>query len=732
LAGFRSFWFFRGVATWDTPAEFLWEGIDGSRIPAFWLPQGYAVAYGSPPSLPEFTEFMTRQFDSLAPFARGEVRAGPAGADVCEPEEHVPGLVERFNAQPDVPLRLQIAVPTEYEAAVADRERPVIGGELNPIFQGIYSSRIELKQRTRELERLLTTTEKLGVMLRWLGVPVDDAPVWQAWEPMLFNQAHDLMSGVMTDIVYEDTIHAYDFSRRLGEATLEDRLDALVERIDTQGEGTPLLVFNALSWPRTDIVTATVGFTDPGVFGVKVIGPDGAEVPVQILSDRRSGDGAIVEAEIAFVASEVPALGYSLYQAFPLPVREGCPAQQGGVGPLADPVLENEFYRLEVDSLGGAITGLTVKSGDWQAITGPANVVVREADHGDLWEPYHSLDGGSRIAMKDPHPVPARSITPQDAGCQPQAGGDPAHRGGAESNPDEAVYSDQGGVEPGAIRRGPVVSEFTVSHPFGETGTFSTTIRLYAGLRRIDIHTTILNNERFVRYRAMFPVAGGGQVWHEIPFGAIERPAEIEFPAQNWADTGDGTRGLTLLNRGLPGNSTTGGAMLLSLLRSTCIVAYGFGGGYGPGMSSDSGFELGRELGFDYALLPHEGDWREAGVHRAGQEFNNPLIARAVPAHPGELPPKWSFVEVAHPNVIVSTVKLTDGATGILRLYEATGTPAEGVTIRFCAPLRSAEETDLLERPGEPLATEGGVVRLDLGAFEIKTVRFEVGEGEAG
>ena len=35
LAGFRSFWFFRGVPDWDTPAEFRWEGLDGSRIPAF-------------------------------------------------------------------------------------------------------------------------------------------------------------------------------------------------------------------------------------------------------------------------------------------------------------------------------------------------------------------------------------------------------------------------------------------------------------------------------------------------------------------------------------------------------------------------------------------------------------------------------------------------------------------------------------------------------------------------
>ena len=80
LGGFHSFWFFRGVPDWNTPSEFLWEGIDGTRIPAFWLPQGYAHTYGSPGSLPEFTEFMKGRYDALASFARASAcRLGRCG-----------------------------------------------------------------------------------------------------------------------------------------------------------------------------------------------------------------------------------------------------------------------------------------------------------------------------------------------------------------------------------------------------------------------------------------------------------------------------------------------------------------------------------------------------------------------------------------------------------------------------------------------------------------------------
>ena len=46
LGGYKSFWFFRGVPRQDHPSEFFWEGIDGTRIPAFWLPHGYGLMYG--------------------------------------------------------------------------------------------------------------------------------------------------------------------------------------------------------------------------------------------------------------------------------------------------------------------------------------------------------------------------------------------------------------------------------------------------------------------------------------------------------------------------------------------------------------------------------------------------------------------------------------------------------------------------------------------------------------
>ena len=695
LAGFKSFWFFRGVSSWSVPSEFLWEGLDGTRIPAFWLPQGYGILHGSLASLPEFSAFMKQRFEALAPFARGGGRVGLAGGDVSEPEEHLAAMVEAFNRQPGNAFRLQLAVPGDFEAEAARRpERPVVTGELNPIFQGTYSSRIELKQRTRELETELTTAEALGALLRWLGADADDAALWRAWEPMLFNQAHDLMSGVMTDPVYEDTLRGYDFSRRAADDELQSRLKELVARIDTRGEGIPVVVFNPLGWVRTDCAVATVGFSDPDVRDVTLAGPDGQSVPCQILEAHRLADGTLVNAKVAFTARDVPAMGYCVYRIMPVSAA----ATRATVPPDARPVLENDLYRLDFDAASGAISGLTVKDGDWSALSGPGNVVAMEEDPGDFWELYRPLDGGSRIAMAERHEPP---------------------------QPGKAVFSTDQTAEPGVTTRGPVLSEFVVSHPFSGKGRFQTTIRLYSGVRRIEIRTKILNQDSTVRYRVLFPTSiPEGKTVHEIPFGASQRPEGIEFPAQNWVDWGNAEKGIALLNRGLPGNNVAGGTMMLSLMRSAQITAYAIYGGY-EGQGSSTGLELGKELDFDYALVPHSGDWSQTDVYRDGLEFNRPLLARAAPAHGGRLPKRWGFLEISHPGVVVSALKNGEKGRIVLRVYEAGGRAAEGVTLTFAGTLRAAEELDLMEDSVRPLDVDGSRLRIGMRPFEIKTIGLQ-------
>jgi alpha-mannosidase len=176
----------------------------------------------------------------------------------------------------------------------------------------------------------------------------------------------------------------------------------------------------------------------------------------------------------------------------------------------------------------------------------------------------------------------------------------------------------------------------------------------------------------------------------------------------------------------------SGGTMMLSLMRSHNLGAYGYGGGYEPGMSSETGFELGRPMAFHYALAPHAGDWRQAAVFRQGMELVQPLLARKSAPHAGRLPARWGLLEIARTNVVLTTLKPGPGQTTILRVYEAQGENSPGVTIRFKPRMAAACEANLLEDSGRPLKIEKNSVRFDLHPFEIKTIKLSLAPEKKG
>ena len=165
---------------------------------------------------------------------------------------------------------------------------------------------------------------------------------------------------------------------------------------------------------------------------------------------------------------------------------------------------------------------------------------------------------------------------------------------------------------------------------------------------------------------------------------------------------------------------------MLSLMRSARITAYPFFGGYEPGVSSDLGLELGVERSFDYALVPHAGDWRQAEVYKAGWEFNHPLLARKVSTHGGGLPRRWGLLEISSPQIVASALMPGRDGSVMLRIYEASGKPANGVEIKFQVPVSGASETNLMGDEVRPLAAANGALRVDLRPFEIKTLKLKL------
>ena len=193
-----------------------------------------------------------------------------------------------------------------------------------------------------------------------------------------------------------------------------------------------------------------------------------------------------------------------------------------------------------------------------------------------------------------------------------------------------------------------------------------------------------------------------------MPFGFAERPthystsadaARYEVPAHRWADLSEHGFGVALLNDSKYGYSCFGGTLRLSLLRSP--------------KSPDPDADMGRHR-FAYAVMPHGGDWRSAGVVGEATRFNAPLRLTARIEQ---------FAEVDDPNLILETVKRAEDSDAIvLRLYEPYG--ARGVArVRLNVPFSAARRANALEDDGEALEFDGPAIVVPYRPHEILTVK---------
>jgi alpha-mannosidase len=243
----------------------------------------------------------------------------------------------------------------------------------------------------------------------------------------------------------------------------------------------------------------------------------------------------------------------------------------------------------------------------------------------------------------------------------------------------------------------------------------------------LDADSRVLRFECEVDWREVhrllkvaFPVTvSAPEATYEIQFGHLSRPthaatsqarAMFEVCAQRWADLGDGDYGVALLNDCKHGYDIRGSTMRLSLLRAPTH----------PDPTADQGRHQ-----FTYALMPHPGGFREAGVIEASEDLNAPL--RAVFSNLPEGVAR-SLVEVDTRQVIVETVKpAEDSDATIVRLYEAWGRPCRA-RIKTTLPAGRAALCDLLERERSEVQVLDGEVELEFTPFKILTLKLEESE----
>ncbi len=799
----------RGVPD-DTPAsEFRWQAPDGSEVLTLWMPFGYGNAAGLPLDPVLLHARIEGALADLQPLATTGYLLLMNGSDHQEPQAGLPAALAAVEQKLDGVRIVHGTLPMYRDAIrAAHPDLPTVTGELRssqraPLLPGVLSVRPWIKQRNYVCETLLERWAEPAAAFAWaLGDPEDrHGFVWRAWRYLLENHPHDSICGCSIDQVHEEMRTRFDWCEQIGEIVADEGLASVAERVNTAAlgpDGAPLVVFNPTAGPRTDVVQFEMTLPGPaeeldllddagrpvpfeateedaeelatyeatpeqladmlGMVGdgrimglviqdvlITVDGPDACiELPMAdigepnpaLMTESLARIRALIasgEIEtfhirayraassfITFVARDVPGVGYRAYRF----ARGGFAEPPAVWEDETEARIENEYFIVEADPDDGSLTVTDKATGHvYEGLNG----FLDEGDAGDEYN--YSPPATDRVV--DAPADPPTIATYRDAAGQ--------------SLVIEMVYDLPVSLTEDRQAR----SEETVPC------RIETEVALWAGVRRIDVTTTIDNQASDHRLRVHFPAGVSVQTsWADGHFCAVERPIELPtdtadwveqpigtHPQRAWCDVSDGERGLMIANRGLyefeAFNDEEGETTLaLTLLRCVGWLSRADmpmrPGHAGPGLPTPGAQSIGEHT-FEYAIIPHAGDWSQAAG--AAYAFAAPLRAVRTGVHGGSLPPVGHLLEVEPEALTVHTLRALrvsaikrseDGQALIVRLYNNSAEAVKG-RVRLGVPCRrEVPRVNLNEEPADlPLmADDSGWVLLTARPWEIVTLRL--------
>lgn len=678
--------------TWNavTPIPFkvgVWKGPDGNSIIAALDPGAYVGDVRSDLSaddgwLARINNNGERSgvYVDYHYYGTGDQGGAPREASVAMVEQSVANGREADAQIKIIADRADLmfeAITPEQRAAL-----PTYEGELQLIEHsaGSISSQAYMKRWNRKNEQLADAAEKAAVGAMLLGARDYPAQRLQdAWELVLGSQMHDILPGTSVPLAYDlswndEVIAANQFA-----AVLTDSASAIIGAMDTSAQGTPVVVYNPLSWERTDVVEAELEFDGEAPGSVVVLGPDGRPVPAQVLGVDDRG-----LARIAFIAT-TPSIGFATYD-----VRFGQGAFPGGPSELSITPdgrrLENGNYVVTLDARGD-VDSIYDKRANTELLSAPARIGLHY-ENPSQW-PAWNMDWADRQ-------LPAK-----------------------------AFVGEQGPVEFQVIENGPARVAVEVTR-HAEGSTFTQRIRLGSGSDRVEFDTDIDWKTRERSVRAAFPLtARNPTATYDIHLGTIERgnshPNQYEYLFHQWFDLTDttGDYGTTIMcDSKYAADKPDDGTVRLTLLFTP-----GVRGGYPDQQSQD----LGRHHVL-YAVQGHAGDWRDGQSYRHAAGLNQPLIPFRTTPHEGELGKTVSLLSVDDPAVSVQAMKKAeDTGEVVVRLREHAGRTTGSITISSdLGAIASVRQVDGQERAIADLKPRDGSLTTDVGGYGLKAIALGI------
>jgi mannosylglycerate hydrolase len=707
----------------DLVPEMWWDGPDGSRLMVASLPHDGT-------GLPLEREELRTALLDVTGMLGAESQTGvllllhPAGDphDEMALSEALEGLRHRSGGLRAVPSTLDAYT----RAALESTEfYPLATGELCLSGQldthgGVLSSQMWIRQRNHALQTLLERwAEPFSVWIDALGdaghaesgnALLPDNPsdlVRYAWHLLLKNHSMNAIRGAVADDVADELKSRFSQVEQLAGAIADRSLGTLAARVTPPDAGAstdsaPVVVFNAGGHPVTDLVyVAPPAPLKPGS-AFEAVDEYGAIHPVEL--DVIMHETGEREQRLAFVAQDVPSIGYRAYTLHPAGTTAPSMIEEEGT------TIENDRLHLTVNTENGMVTVFDRKTGE----TFPGlNHYVDTGDCGDVY-------------TYCPPPRDLLIDVPTNAPLHIQRIAGPV----TQSLEVLQIYRLPAGLTPTRDARQPLAMQFV---PI----TIATRYRLARGVPRLDVDVMISNDASDHRLRVLFPTGVRAEAaWFDGHFEVVQRSIAqtgVISHQQAFTTVAEGDRGLTIANRGLPAVSIDVDKEGVATIAITLLRSVGWlsrddlpnrSGHSGPPVAASAAQNHGTHT-FSYSIIPHGGDLLNAW--QAAWAFQTPLRA-VTPGHdqPARtLPPSGSLVAVDNPAFVLSAVKRSEDGRGVIVRGYNLGGDVEPVTLRFGLPFESVAFARLDETPLDAAPrVEGNEVRFDARPGEIVTLVF--------
>jgi alpha-mannosidase len=626
---------------------FWWESPDGSQVLSL---MSSAIGEGIDPlKMIDYAcawQTNTGINESLYLFGVGDHGGGPT-RDMLE-------IADRWSKS-DVFPDLEFTTAVNYLDKLANRTDshllPVWKDELYLEFhRGCFTTHADQKRSNRQCEDLLYQAE-LWSSIAWILTKQDypddlKLQIETAWKQTLFNQFHDIIPGTAIEPVYVTANEGWENVERVTTQIISDALAMISDRIILPTppiEGAiPIVIFNALNWNRSEVVSLSLPLTEWGADLWWVYDGVGQSLNADLSRQTPSSGGKIV-----FLAEDLPSVGYKLFWLVPYFMMGQDPIDDHkqrwknrktlGSG---DFIFKNQFVKVEIDFHTGDIASIWDEVNQREILTSMgANHLEAFQDGGQYWDAWN-ID--PQYAEKQLPPSQLKSIE---------------------------------WIEEGEIRQHIRVVRELAGCEFTQDYI-------------LDIHSPILHIKTSVDWqtehvliKANFPLNLTANIsTSETACGAIDRTtqpetaaekAKWELPMHRWVNLTDdsGEYGVSLLNNCKYGYDAGTNYLRLTLLR----------GSKWPNPTADRGYHE-----FTYAIYPHSGTWQAAQTVRKGLEFNSPLqVLQLAPTMKidvnRDLSPINSLINLQSENLVLMAFKpsATLDRSWVFRCYECHGVEGE-------------------------------------------------------